>query len=78
MPGLNDSLLIVVHDPLDFGKLASSEAQIPGQTDGLDPEPGREIIAIDVDVRRLVGLVAVEVEPVGPVSEDGRHTRQRL
>jgi hypothetical protein len=50
-----------------------AEAFVGSELDGFKPELGRGIIAIDVDVRRLVAFVRKEVEAVWSDRCDSRH-----
>lgn len=57
-------------EPSEFMRL---EAQIPRQSYGIQPELGTHVISINVDMRRLVRVVAVEVEAEGSFPENRRH-----
>jgi hypothetical protein len=51
----------------------SSKAQVARQSHGLEPELCGEILPVNVNVRRLVGFMAVEVKPIGPASQRSWH-----
>jgi len=51
----------------------SAESKVPCQSDWIEPELRGEVVAIHVDVRRLVGLVAVELKTVWAGPQDGWH-----
>jgi hypothetical protein len=51
-------------DLLDSTQLSGTESQVSRKRDVVKPKLGRAIVAVDVDVRRLVRLVAMEVYPV--------------
>lgn len=50
-----------------------SETEIAREGDRKKPELRGVIVAIDMDVRWLVGLMAVKVEAIGTFAKDGRH-----
>src|SRR5215213_8361325 len=58
-PGLPQQGTILGHDLLDAAQLASTKAQVVGQAHGLQPELGRAVVSVHVDVRRLVRLMRV-------------------
>ncbi len=59
----------------DLVQLRLVETKIGGERNGLEPELRFELVARDVDVRRLVVLAAVEMKPIGADAEDRRHGR---
>jgi hypothetical protein len=61
------------HKFLKPPQLLGRETKVPRQADRLQLELGRKIIPIDMDMRRLIGFMAVEVEAIGAASQDGRH-----
>src|SRR5207302_8250744 len=73
MPGLQECRLMLNHQFLKPPQLFGREAEVPRQADRLQPELGRPLVSIDMDMRRLIGFMAVEVEAVRPASQDGRH-----
>src|SRR5438105_6379615 len=73
MPGLQECRLMLNHQFLKPSQFLGWEAEVPRQADRLQPELGRRIVPIDMDMRRLIGFMAVEVEAVRPASQDGRH-----
>ncbi len=75
MPCLQKFSSMLLHyaiDPLEF---RSAEARVPRQRDRPEPELRRAAGPIHVNVRRFVWLMAVEVEPIGAGSENGRDGR---
>lgn len=48
---------------------------IPRQAHRVQPELRRAIVPVNVNVRRLVRLVAVELEPVGTDAQHDRHSQ---
>lgn len=50
-----------------------AKSKVAGQLHRIKPEFGREIVAIDMYVGRLVGFMAVKVEPIGAGAERRRH-----
>jgi hypothetical protein len=54
-------------------QLFGRETEVPCKADWLQPELGRQIIPVNMDMRRLIGFVTVEVEAVRAASQDDRH-----
>jgi hypothetical protein len=73
IPGLQEQLLVVLDDSQNSPQLDRPKPKVSGQLDGLDPELGRQFVPVDVNVRWLVRLVAVEVEPIRAGSKYRRH-----
>lgn len=65
-PRLQEGSLIVTDQAFDPSQLLRGKPEIPRQPNGLEPELCGSIVAIDVNVRRLVRLVTKEVYPVRP------------
>jgi hypothetical protein len=61
------------HQFLKPSQLLRREAEVPRQGNRLQPELGRQIVSIDMDMRRLIWFMAIEVQPVRAASQDGRH-----
>ena len=59
-------------------QLLGREAEVPCEADRLQPELGRQIVPVNMDMRRLIGFMAIEVEAVRAASQDGRHKRSIL
>lgn len=53
--------------------LVGAEADVAGHCNRLQPDLERAAALVDVNVGRLVGFMAVEVEAVALLSVDGRH-----
>jgi hypothetical protein len=64
LPLLQQIIDVILDQSLDVASLWGSETKITRQTDGGQPKLARRLIAVDVDVRGLVGLVRVEVDAV--------------
>lgn len=56
--------------------LLGAKPATAGQLQGAKPDFRGRVVSIDMDVRRLVGFVAKEVEPVGAMTENGGHGAQ--
>src|SRR5438876_5986984 len=67
MPGLQECRLMLNHSFLKPPLLLGREAEVPREADRLQPELGRQIVPIHMDVRRLIGFMAVGVERYGPL-----------
>jgi hypothetical protein len=59
----------LLNPPQLFGR----EPEVPSEPDRLQPELGREIVPIDMDMRRFMQLVAAEVKAVRNGPQDSRH-----
>jgi hypothetical protein len=53
---------------LDPGDFLPAEAVAPFQPDGVEPELGFAVVALDVDVGRLTTIAGVEEESERPAS----------
>jgi hypothetical protein len=62
----------------DFTQLGGTETKIGRKGNGLEPEFCLEVIASDMNVRRLIVLPAVEMKPVGAYPEHGGHGGARI
>jgi len=63
---------------VDSPKLHRTEAKVSGQRNRVQPELCRLIVAIHMDVGRLVQLMAVKIHTVWPRHQYGRHAFQYL
>src|SRR6476659_9727860 len=73
MPCLQHRVAVFGHNAEYGTDLLRAKAAARGKTGGIEPKLGGRIVAIDVDVRRLVALVAEEVEAVRADPQDGGH-----
>src|SRR5438876_325572 len=73
MPSLQECRLMLHHPLLKPPQLFGREAEVPCEADRLQPELGRQIVPIDMDMRRLLGFMVVEVKAVRAAAQDGRH-----
>jgi hypothetical protein len=73
MPSLQECCLMLNRQFLKPPQLLGREAEVPRETDRPQPELSRQIVPIDMDVRRLIRFMAVEIEAVRAASQDGRH-----
>ena len=64
-------------EPLDSAQLDRRESQVTRQRHGGQPELRRVVITVYVDVRRLVDVMADEVDAVRPDSKNCRHSSLR-
>src|SRR5687767_6974509 len=72
-PSLQEKVSVLHHDCTQLAQFVRPKAPGTGQRDGIEPELGVGVVALDVDVRRLVVLAAVEEEPVWTNAKDSRH-----
>jgi len=63
------------HQLFDAPQFPRTESQVVGERDRLQPELGRVVVTIHVDVSRLVRLMAVEVQTIGARSATPPETR---
>ena len=52
------------HQFLKPPQLLGREAEVSGEANRLQPELGRQIVPVNMDMRWLIGFMAVEVEAV--------------
>src|SRR3712207_6330202 len=74
MPGLQERLSERVHEPFQVLQLAAVEPTARRGRDAAEPELGESFAGTDMDVRRLLSLVAVEKKAIRP---DSQHCRNR-
>src|SRR5687767_11083645 len=70
IPFLQKCRFVFLQHSLDLSKFDRTESEIPRQRHGAQPEFGRLIIAINVDMRRFIGLMRMEVHPIWPWAQD--------
>jgi len=63
---------------VDSPKLRGTEAKVSGQRNRVQPELCRLIVAIHMDMGRLVRLMAVKIHAVWPHHQYGWHAFQYL
>ena len=73
MPSLQECRFMCGDQFLNPPHLPGREPEVPREPDRLQPELGREIVPIDMDMRRLMQFVAVEVKAVRTGPQDSRH-----
>jgi hypothetical protein len=61
------------YNALDAAQFLGREAQVARESDWLQPELGRQVVAINMNVCRFVWFMAVKVQPVRAASQDRRH-----
>ncbi len=57
-------MLMFYYQPLNATELTRIKSEVAGQCDRLEPKLGGLIIPVYMYMRRLIGLVAVEVQSV--------------
>ena len=72
-PGDEQISLVLSEQCLDPPELASTESVIARERYRSEPELRGPLVAIDMNVRQLVRLVAVEIYPVRPGPQNCRH-----
>src|ERR1035437_5268132 len=78
IPFLQETIAILCHAPVDSPKLHGTEAKVSGQRNRVQPELCRLIVAIHVNMGRLVRLMAVKIQAVWPDHQYGWHAFQYL
>src|SRR6266540_606870 len=68
MPSLQECRLMLSDQFLKPPQLLGCEAEVPCEADRLQPELRRQIVPVNMDMRRLIGFMAVEVEAVRAAS----------
>src|ERR1035438_1577366 len=63
----------IVRNALD--RNPGAKPKIARQLDWSEPELSRQVVAIDMNVSRFVGFMAIEVETIRARPEDSRHAR---
>ena len=53
------------HYSLDLAELMGPETEIPGESNRLNPELCGEALPVHVNMRWLIRLMTVKVEPIG-------------
>jgi len=69
---------VILDQTLDVAQLWGSKSKITRQTYGRQPKLARRLVAVDMHVRGLVGLVRVEVDAVRATSQHGGHRASLL
>lgn len=69
---------MLLDQPLNVSQLMCPESDITGQRYRIEPELCAKSVSVDMDVRRLVRLMAVEIEPVWPNSQNGCHSKMSM
>src|SRR5438105_8852981 len=62
MPGLQECYLMLNYQFLKPPQLLGREAEVPCEADRLQPELGRQVVPVNMDMRRLIGFMAIDVE----------------
>jgi hypothetical protein len=65
--------LMLGQDPSNLPQLMRPISTVTGQLAGAEPERGREVLSVNMNMSGLIRFMAVEVEPVGPSSQHRRH-----
>jgi hypothetical protein len=68
MPCLQEPLPVPIHDIQDHGDLTHRIAVVISHLQGIEPDLDGSPAVIDVHVRRLVRVTAVEVDTSGPAT----------
>src|SRR5467141_3516007 len=66
IPCLQKPLPQIPHHRLYLAQFVSAKSKVARQLDGTNPEFSRQIVAVNMNVWRLVGFVTVKVETIRP------------
>src|SRR5262245_9832591 len=77
IPSLQQSFLVLDDEPSDSPQFDRCESQVTRQCHRSQPELRRVVVTVYVDVRRLVAVVANEVDAVRPDSKNCRQSSAR-
>jgi len=75
MPSLQQLVSVRPDQQLYSTQLDRLEATVARKAHRRQPELGRAVVAVNVDMRRFVQVVTHVVDAVRPISKDGRHPR---
>jgi hypothetical protein len=78
MPGFQEFGFVLFDDFLDRKEFVRSEPTASIKHDRIDPEFGRVLVSLNVDMWRLLAVVCVEEKPVGPDSQGSWHDKTLL
>src|SRR5579863_10000383 len=73
IPRLQEKRPVLCHHRLYCAEFVCAKSEIRCELDRIEPEFRRQIVAVDMNVRRLVRLVTVEVETVRARPQHRRH-----
>src|SRR5205814_708265 len=73
IPGLQEKTHVFRHELLKSPKFGTAETEVASESHRYKPELCREVVAVNVDVRWLIGFVAIEVKTIWSEPEHGRH-----
>jgi hypothetical protein len=65
---------MVVDQTMKRCQFATAEADIRGETYGIEPELGVAFCLLNMDMRRLLPLIAKKEEAISSDTKDRRHT----
>lgn len=65
--------MVLFHQGLYCTKLLGAKSKVSSKCYWLKPELCREIVAVNVHMARLIGFVAIEIEPIWATSQSGWH-----
>lgn len=64
---------VLEHQSLNPVQFVWRESEVPHERDWVQPELRREIVSIDVNMRRLVRLMTVEIQTIRAAAKNRRH-----
>jgi hypothetical protein len=78
MPGFQEFGFVPLDDFLDRKELVRPEPAAAVEHDRIDPEFGRVLVSLNVDMWRFLTIVCVEEKPVGSDSQGSWHDKTLL
>ena len=73
IPCLQERSSILENEPLNCSQLTRAETEIPREGHRLEPEFGRSLVSVNVDVSRFTKIMTHEVYSVGAAEKNRRH-----
>jgi hypothetical protein len=73
MPFLQEKIAVLAHQPLDTTEFCRGETEVESERNRMEPKLCRLVVTVYVNMGRFIRLVAVEVHPVWPSRQPGRH-----
>ena len=78
MPGFQEFDFILLDDFLDRKEFVRAETATSIKHNRINPELGRVLVSLDVDMWRFLTVVCVEEKPVGSDSQGSWHDKTLL
>lgn len=70
--------MVICDDFMDSPDISPAEPAATLKSNGIKPEFGDIVIALDMHMLRFIAITGIEEEPIGPHSENSWHPRRIL